>query len=87
MSESNVLSQETLRGVVKDIERLGKRRKMQQAGKGVTVIISKKDWQALLKNGDSVEMIRVFSEGELHQEFGDKPEKYIVRVKITPTTS
>ena len=52
-----------------------------------TVIISKKDWRALLKNGDSVGLIQVFSEGELHEKFGDKPEKYIVRVKITPVAS
>lgn len=55
--------------------------------KEVTVIISKKDWQALLKNGDSVELIQVFSENELHEKFGDNPEKYIVRVKIAPVAS
>lgn len=51
--------------------------------KEVIVIISKRDWQALLENGGSVGMIRVFSEDELHKEFGDKPEEYTVRVKIT----
>lgn len=82
---SNILSPKTLKDIVEDIERLGKRRKIQRAGKrGVVVIISKKDWQALLKNGDSVGMIQVFSENELHEKFGDNPEEFIVRVKITP---
>ncbi len=59
----------------------------QEGPQEATAIISKKDWQTLLKNGSSVGMIQVFSEGELHEKFGDRPEQYIVRVKITPVVS
>lgn len=54
--------------------------------RNVTVIISKSAWEALLA-GKKVAVLRVFSEGELHHEFGDNPEEFIVRVKITPVTS
>ncbi len=59
---------------------------LQEEPQEVTTIISKRDWRILSKNGGSVGMIQVFSEGELHEKFGDKPEQYIMRVKITPVT-
>ncbi len=78
-------SEKSLKNVVRDIEELGKEgRKM--AKKVVTVTISKSAWQALLR-GESLAILRIFSEGELHHEFGDNPEKYTIRVKITPVSS
>lgn len=45
------------------------------------VIISRQDWGALL-TGKDIRTLRLFSESELHFEFGDCPENYkdIVRV-------
>ncbi len=52
----------------------------------VTVTISKHAWQALLR-GERVAALRVFSADELlHHQFGNNPEEFIVRVKITPVT-
>ncbi len=78
-------SEKSLRGVVQDIEKLGKEgRKM--AKEAVTVTISKHAWQALLR-GERVAALRVFSEDELlHHQFGKDPEEFIIKVKITPVT-
>jgi len=79
-------SKECLEGIVQDIEKLGKKRK-RTAGKEVTVAIYKSAWQALLK-GERVAALRVFSKDDLlHHQFGDKPEEFIIRVKITPVTT
>ena len=52
-----------------------------------TVTIYKSAWQALLR-GKRVAALRVFSADELlHHQFGDNPEEFIIRVKITPVTS
>ncbi len=54
--------------------------------RNVTVTIYKSAWQALLR-GEKVAALRVFSKDELlNHQFGDKPEKYIMRVRITPVT-
>jgi hypothetical protein len=76
-------SQGTLEGVVEDIEELGKKRKPKQAG--VTVIISKKDWRALLWR--KIRILQVFFPSEkkaLRGEFGIRQKEDSIRIKIIP---
>jgi len=54
--------------------------------KEVTVIVSRKDWRALLR-GESLLILRIYEKRELVREFGENPGKYIVRVRITSATS
>ncbi len=82
---SFAFDQRTLRGVVKDIERLGKGRKMRQAEMGITVIISKRDWRALL--GRKIKLLQVFSPGEraaLRKQFGIHQKRDSIKVRIAP---
>jgi hypothetical protein len=78
-----VFSQKTLKGIARDVEKLGKELEKQRAKEGVTVIISKSAWRALLRK-EKVAVLRIFSEGQLHYEFGDSPEEYVLRVRISP---
>jgi hypothetical protein len=53
----------------------------------ITVTIYRSAWQALLR-GERVAALRVFSKNDLlNHQFGDKPEEFIIRVKITPIVS
>ena len=45
------------------------------------VIFSKMEWGEFLAGQRKT--LTIFQESDLHHEFGDKPEEYIVRVKIT----
>ena len=80
-------SKKSLRGVVRDIEKLGKGgRKM--AKEAVTVVISKKGWQALLR-GDIgfLEVVFPGKVGTLMARFGmsqASQEKNSMKVRITP---
>lgn len=51
-------------------------------GNQVFVIISRRDW-GILKSGGKVSLLRIFDESELHHEFGDRPDDFVVRVKIS----
>ena len=50
---------------------------------GVTVLINKSAWRALLA-GEDVAILQVYTRGKLHHEFGDHPEQYVKKVRITP---
>ena len=44
-------------------------------------IVAKMDWERLLAGHSRT--ITVFKETDLHHEFGDRPEKHVIRIKIT----
>jgi hypothetical protein len=50
----------------------------------VTVILSKQEWEELLLRGRKT--LTIFKETDLHFEFGDDPNDYIVRVKMTESS-
>jgi len=54
---------------------------MKKKKKEKEVILSKKEWEAFLSGQQKT--LKFFQETDLHHEFGDNPEKYIVRVTIS----
>lgn len=54
---------------------------MKKSDQELTVIISRVNWNDLL-NGRT-KTIRIYSEGELHYEFGDYAKDHIIEVKIS----
>jgi hypothetical protein len=48
------------------------------------VIISKKEWEGLCTGTQKA--LTIFEEFELHHQFGDEPEKEVVRVEIRKIT-